>query len=382
MVLALGGATVQAQTADAASSNPPTLSGWQACAELSADAARLACFDGWARQQRAATPTVDHAAPPVTAPASATPTVPAEPATPPVVINVSTAPVTDCTSRAYSTLSRFWELESGTDCDTFGLRGYRPISLSLIGSNSVNRQPGTPSPGHTPASGTPYRQTETRIGLSVRTKIAQGLLTRNDPVRRDSVWFAYSQQSYWQLFSGAISRPFRNTDHEPEFIYVYPVDTKLPGAWRWRYAGTGIVHQSNGQSLPLSRSWNRVYLMAGLELGNRFTVQARAWKRLPEHATDDDNPDISDYVGRAELTGSWDVNPVNTLGVTLRHAMRATGRGSVRLEWLRTLGSRPAATHDSGLRLHTQLFSGYGDSLVDYNRRRTVLSMGLSLVDF
>ena len=31
---------------------------------------------------------------------------------------------------------------------------------------------------------------------------------------------------------------------------------------------------------------------------------------------------------------------------------------------------------------HTQLFSGYGDSLVDFNRRRTVLSLGLSLVDF
>ena len=35
-----------------------------------------------------------------------------------------------------------------------------------------------------------------------------------------------------------------------------------------------------------------------------------------------------------------------------------------------------------GLQLHTQLFSGYGDSLIDYNRRRTVLSVGLSLVDW
>jgi phospholipase A1/A2 len=28
------------------------------------------------------------------------------------------------------------------------------------------------------------------------------------------------------------------------------------------------------------------------------------------------------------------------------------------------------------------LFNGYGDSLVDYNRWRTVLSIGLSLVDW
>ena len=52
-------------------------------------------------------------------------------------------------------------------------------------------------------------------------------------------------------------------------------------------------------------------------------------------------------------------------------------RGSARIEWLHTLGGK-----QSNLRLHTQLFSGYGDSLVDYNRKRTVFTLGLSLVDF
>jgi phospholipase A1 len=45
---------------------------------------------------------------------------------------------------------------------------------------------------------------------------------------------------------------------------------------------------------------------------------------------------------------------------------------------LRALGSSP----NSGLRLHASLFSGYGDSLIDYNFRRTVFSLGLSLVEF
>ncbi len=85
------------------------------------------------------------------------------------------------------------------------------------------------------------------------------------------MWFGYSQQSYWQLFTPQISRPFRFTDHEPEIMYVYPTTAQLPFGWRWRYSGVGLVHQSNGQSNPLSRSWNRVYLMTstGMELDNR-----------------------------------------------------------------------------------------------------------------
>ena len=122
---------------------------------------------------------------------------------------------------------------------------------------------------------------ETRIQLSVRTKVAQGLLTRNSGTANDSIWFGYTQQSYWQLFNGSLSRPFRSTDHEPEILYIYPTDALLPAGWRLRYSGLSVVHQSNGQSLPLSRSWNRVVLTAGLERGHSLRVQGRLWRRLP-----------------------------------------------------------------------------------------------------
>ena len=174
-----------------------------------------------------------------------------------------TAPAAhDCKNAWFSDLSRFWELEAGSDCGTFSIRGYRPISLSWIGSDSVNTQPASPSPDHTAAAALPHSTSEVRIQLSVRTKIAQGLLTGllagPQTLLRDSLWFGYTQQSHWQLFHGQLSRPFRSTDHEPEVTYVYPTDAELPGGWRWPYSGVSMVHQSNGQALPLSRSWNRV----------------------------------------------------------------------------------------------------------------------------
>lgn len=286
----------------------------------------------------------------------------------------------ECHDHRHSALSRFWELEANGGCGVFGIRGYRPISLSLIASSSVNGQPTSGNPLNNAETAQPFRNTETRIQLSVRTKIAQGLLTDGGP-RRDSLWFGYTQQSYWQVFSGAISRPFRSTDHEPEFIYVYPSTLDLPAGWRLRYSGLGLVHQSNGQSLPLSRSWNRVYLMAGAEHGGGLTLQGRLWQRIPEKAASDDNPGISDYVGRAELGAVWNVGSADTLALTWRHSLRSTDRGSVRMEWLKTLGNGSPSLLGN-LRFHVQLFNGYGDSLLDYNRRRTVLGVGLSLVDW
>jgi phospholipase A1/A2 len=340
---------------------------WQQCLTLSgADSARLACFDQWAAQQAA----FERPPEPSTQVATG--------AHPPVVALAAH----DCNHTGYSQASRFWELEAGTDCGTFNIRGFRPISLSWIGSDSVNTQPTSPSVNNSATTSQAFSNAETRIQLSVRTKVAQGLLTQGQDELRDSLWFSYSQQSYWQLFNSALSRPFRSTDHEPEITYIYPSKATLPLGWQLRYSGLSLNHQSNGQSLPLSRSWNRAILIAGLEKDNKFILQAQLWRRLNEKPDIDDNPDIMDKVGRAEVSGFWSVNKENSLGMTVRHTLRANANGSVRMDWYRTLGDGGQPGGTSGLRLHTRLFTGFGDSLVDYNRRRTVLSIGLSLVDW
>ncbi|WP_309684130.1 phospholipase A [Polaromonas sp.] len=382
----------QAQTAAPAGSRPSS-QGWQACQALKTEpAAQLACFQAWADSQSANTPpaSASSAAPP----ASVT-TAPANPATGQPAAQVLLLPAlnTDapdgkpvgCRNNNYSDLSKFWELQRGTDCDTFAIRGYRPISLSVVASDSVNQQPSSPATGHTALTSQTYRRTENKIQLSVRTKVAKGLLKSgpDDEDDQDSLWFGYTQQSYWQLFNSALSRPFRSTDHEPEVIYIYPHQIPLAGGWNYRLSGLGLVHQSNGQALPLSRSWNRVYLMGAAEkvLGpeSSLALQGRAWRRLREKSGDDDNPGIENYVGRAELAGRWQLSRSNSLGLTLRHSLKKEARGSARLDWTLAPASSPSYT---GLRYHLQLFSGYGDSLLDYNRKRNVLSLGLSLVDW
>ncbi|MDB5744711.1 MAG: phospholipase [Polaromonas sp.] len=383
----LAASLAQAQTAAPAvnlPANRPSSLGWQVCQAIKNDnAAQLACYERWADSQL-----------PANTPPAALAATPADPATGKPATEVLLLPSlnTDapdgkpigCRNTQYSELSRFWELQRGSDCDTFAIRGYRPISLALVqsdGSNSPQVDEALSNIGFKPPA---LKKTETKIQLSVRTKVAKGLLKSGDSDEddQDSLWFGYSQQSYWQLFTPAVSRPFRATDHEPEVIYIYPHQIALPGGWQYRLSGLGLVHQSNGQSNLLSRSWNRTYLLGAAEkvLGpeSSLRLQGRIWDRLRESGIDD-NPGIENYIGRAELNASWQVNKANTLGLTLRHSLRSQARGSTRIDWMMAPADSPTYT---GLRYHVQLFTGYGDSLLDYNKRRNVLSVGLSLVDW
>jgi phospholipase A1 len=345
---------------------------WQSCAALRNDGERLACFDRWAAGQQ---PPAAPAAQALPAPAVAAPAVPASVASSGRGLRLTAQE--GCRDPRYSELSRQWELETGSDCGTFGVRSLRPLVVAASFADTVNRQPTSENPANNATTAVDYRTREVRLQLSARSKLAQNLLVPASSGRSDSIWFAYSQQSYWQLFTPGISRPFRSTDHEPELMYIYPLRAEALG-WRLRYGGLGIVHHSNGQSLPFSRSWNRVYLMAGAET-DTVQLRGRIWRRIDEDRINDDNPNISDYYGRAELQASWRPNDAHRLAVTARHSLRRPGRGSLRLEWFRTLWE---GADGGGLQLYTGLFTGYGDTLLDYNRRRSVFSVGLSLAEW
>lgn len=356
---------------------------WQHCARIANQADRLLCFDTWAQQQQ------PHVPPPGGAWAHSEAVTPDKVVTPPQAQIQSQTEAAlprqaistngGCRDLRYSPLSRLFELEPGSDCGTFSLRGYRPMTIALSTASRINQAPSSPSQAtYTPLGH--YQHAELRIQLSARTKLASGLLTPQGGPRKDSLWFGYTQQSYWQVFNAGLSRPFRTTDHEPELFYIYPTELALPGGWRWRYSGIGLAHQSNGQSDPLSRSWNRWYLMAGAELDDRWRLQTRLWKRIRESHGSDNNPDLQHYIGRGEVQLFWHGTHAHTLGFTLR-GTPGKGRGAARLEWLRALGDGWNGSR-SNLHLHVQLSSGYGDSLLDYNFKRTSLSIGLSLLDF
>lgn len=187
---------------------------------------------------------------------------------------------------------------------------------------------------------------------------------------RGQVYFAYSQVSFWQAFNDDHSSPFRETNYEPEVFIATLNDWRILG-WVNRVNTLGFVHQSNGRSEPLSRSWNRIYANLLFERGN-LVLSLKPWWRIPESESEDDNPDIEDYLGHyeAQLVYSRDSRSRSAL---LRYNA-STGRGALQLDWTFPIRKR--------LKGYLQYFNGYGESLIDYNAQSRRIGLGVVLTDW
>ena len=280
-------------------------------------------------------------------------------------------PAADDASSAGSPMSELWELRCDHKRGTFIVRTYLPnFLLPLHVSSSLNRAPSTPKQGVAPAH-PGYSNVEAKLQLSLRAKVFEGLL-----LPHGDLWFMYTQRSLWQVWNSRDSAPFRSTDYQPEALYVLRAPEwlgKLPAGWRWRMFNVGIAHQSNGQSDPLSRSWNRVYAGAGLERGD-VGLQVRVMRRL--HSGRDDNPDLTRYIGGAEVLATW--FPGLAIAALTWRTGAPVGRGSLQLDW--TFPVR--RSQPLGLRWYAQLFTGYGETLLDYNHRQNSIALGLTLFQF
>ncbi|HET6555069.1 MAG TPA: phospholipase A [Dyella sp.] len=339
----------------------------RACTAIETDSQRLACYDHAtgrdnlpAAQKKNESSTVSEES--RNAPASSvfghenTSRVPAE--------QSENAPI-----KSLSLLDTRWELAPESKLGTFNLRGYKPIIvLPLFATSNQNTQPHSPNPVNTVTTPQDLDNVEGKFQISLKTKLWQGVFGD-----AGDVWVGYTQSSRWQVYNKEISRPFRETNYEPEAMLVFNTNYEFAG-WDGRLLGIGIDHESNGRSDPLSRSWNRVMGYVGFEREG-WTVMLRPWWRVPESRGDDNNPDISNYMGRADMqiVREW---KGQEFGLMLRHSLRggSESHGAAQFTW-----AFPIA---GNLRGYMELFKGYGESMIDYNHNATYLGLGLTLLDW
>ena len=349
----------------------------EACVSIGSDVERLACYDAALGRAARDTRGADIAAKEAKAIQKnlelAEEVVPAAAETPAPASDLY--PMEDTLDRAIanagkgSLLDSRWELAKDSKLGTWNFRAYKPMYLlPAFWSSKVNDTPSSPNPNNTVTTPLEVDDLEAKFQVSFKTKAWENIFGDNG-----DLWMAYTQSSRWQVYSPDTSRPFRETNYEPEVMLTFRNNYHLAG-WNGRLLGIGVNHQSNGRADPLSRSWNRVVGMIGLDRDN-WALTVRPWWRVKESASDDNNRDIEDFVGRGDATLVY-VRGGHQFSLMGRHSLRGGDRshGAVQLDW-------GFPIHNS-LRGHVQIFDGYGESLIDYNHRATYIGLGVSLLEW
>ncbi|RYZ59278.1 MAG: hypothetical protein EOP07_04525 [Proteobacteria bacterium] len=111
------------------------------------------------------------------------------------------------------------------------------------------------------------------------------------PIRSENLYFAYTQQMFWEL--GKNSAPFSDINYNPELFYEWGIGKQFV-----RYIRAGIEHRSNGEEGPTSRSVDSFNVDTQMAVGlGKYEV---LWNLKLHRNYDIDwvnNRDIANYMG-------------------------------------------------------------------------------------
>lgn len=236
------------------------------------------------------------------------------------------------------------------------------------------------SPYGFPGSGTAeFDNAELQFQISIKTPLAINLFDQ-----QIDMYAAYTNRSFWQAFNDKDQHSafFRETNHEPEAWIQKRHDVELPLGFHYRVTKIGINHQSNGRSgdhdtnpYALSRSWNRIFAEMIFERGN-LALRIKPWYRIPEDSDDDDNEDITDYLGHGELRLAYKLNKHTFSLMTRNNIESGFSEGALEASWSFPIFNYPY------IKGYLQYFTGYGESLADYNQYNNHIGLGISLSDW
>lgn len=186
-----------------------------------------------------------------------------------------------------------------------------------------------------------------------------------------NLYFAYTQTSIWDL--GSESSPFKDTSYRPSLYYNW--DEKgngyNPDSWKF-----GLEHESNGRDGDESRSLNIAFIQPTWNIeysgGKTFTFMPRFYQYIEKT----DNRDLHHYRGYVDWLARYGRNDAAILTAMYRQGTEGYAQGQLDLSY--PISDKLFGR--TGTFLHLQLLGGYGETLIDYNKRSdTQLRIGISL---
>ncbi len=213
-----------------------------------------------------------------------------------------------------------------------------------------------------------------QISLRFRLFDDHGRLARKLPWI-DDLYLSFSQTALWDL--GELSKPFKDSSYRPRLFFAnYDLARYFDGNLRFGVEA-GVGHESNGKEGDESRSFNMLYARPTLTLGDPDGLRAYFAPLLHNYIADDDNARLKDYRGYVDwLFGVGSKGGLDFWGV-VRKGTRSD-YGSVELNASYPLSKLSGGDLTGWLML--QYFNGYGESLLDFDRKLdSQLRLGIAI---
>ena len=214
-----------------------------------------------------------------------------------------------------------------------------------------------------------YNNIEAQLQVSLKLNVAKNIFQLNE-----KYYLAYTQRAFWQLYTD--SAPFRESLYSPEAFVEFPIEDE--DSWMRLYSlRLGYKHESNGQPNTegitfennqtldnFSRSINYIYV----NLRTQHKSIVSDFKLILPISDLSDNPDIMDYRGFLETKFTYFME--EHMFTLMGRVNPSTLRGAGELTYSYPL------LNDANF--YIQVFGGYGESLIDYNRNLSKYSVGFS----
>jgi len=186
-----------------------------------------------------------------------------------------------------------------------------------------------------------------------------------------NLYLAYTQTTLWDI--GNQSSPFRDTSYRPSIYYRWVGSGRnfLPNEWRF-----GAEHESNGQGEPVSRSLNTVFVRPSWSFDLPYARLLTFSPKIQDYLDKSGNSDIQRYRGYVDWQFRFGREDGLVLGALYR--LGTAGYSSGQLDVSYPISDRIFAR--TGAFVHMQFLSGYGETLLDFNKKsNTLIRIGFSI---
>jgi phospholipase A1 len=186
------------------------------------------------------------------------------------------------------------------------------------------------------------------------------------------MYFGYTQNSFWEL--GEDSKPFRDTSYRPSLFWQGKLEGRewMPQTWK-----AGYEHESNGREDEDSRSIDTLFFepkwQKSFADGNVLSFNPRIRVYLDK----EENPDIQRYRGFVNWAAQYGKD--DGWKFSANYLQGTAGYATAQIDASYPLGTEVFS--NIGSFIHFQYFSGYGETLLNYNDRKSdQFRIGISIV--